>query len=262
MWKLGLRRNSSVQVTELTDYQAFSPVVRIGTPLHHPLSPPPLGHTRLRERGMGGPQFRRRVRHCGTLGIYMYFVVQVIYLTLHAVFEWCVLLPQQGEALHGALQGQLRVTVLVSSVIVSLWRGVWGWIQVEKAELWCWSLCLIILIALTYSSFKVPWFAYFWNFPRQIETEIYDFTKSFLLKSTIQLEKAGKNTSTDMPWIIIFLCSFQIRNCTTKTTVFYLDYNLMRLCIKNFNGCDAIGSWDCDSASGEVGPRRTTVLEI
>jgi hypothetical protein len=50
----------------------------------------------------------------------MYFVVQVIYLTLHAVFERCVLLAQEGEALHGALQGQLRVVVLASSVISSL----------------------------------------------------------------------------------------------------------------------------------------------
>ncbi len=40
MWKLGLRRNSSVQVIELTDYQAFSPVVRIGTP--HSLTHCPL----------------------------------------------------------------------------------------------------------------------------------------------------------------------------------------------------------------------------
>ncbi len=43
----------------------------------------------------------------------MYFVDQVTYLTLHAVFEWCVLLTQEGEALHGTLQGQLRVTVLL-----------------------------------------------------------------------------------------------------------------------------------------------------
>jgi hypothetical protein len=46
--------------------------------------------------------------------------VQAIYLTLHAVFERCVLLTQEGEALHGTLQGQLRVAVLVSSVISSL----------------------------------------------------------------------------------------------------------------------------------------------
>ncbi len=55
--------------------QGFSPVVRIGT--HNPLTnwrvcpPPPLvpgGHTRLRE-GVGGSQFGRGDRHCGTLGI-------------------------------------------------------------------------------------------------------------------------------------------------------------------------------------------------
>jgi hypothetical protein len=45
----------------------------------------------------------------------MYFVDKDIYLTLHAVFERCVLLTQEGEALHGTLQGQLSVTVLLIS---------------------------------------------------------------------------------------------------------------------------------------------------
>ncbi len=50
----------------------------------HPLTrrrvctPPPLvpggGHTRLRERGWGSPNFDEGDRHCGTL-VYMYFVI-------------------------------------------------------------------------------------------------------------------------------------------------------------------------------------------
>jgi hypothetical protein len=38
--------------------------------------PPPLGHTRLRERGWGSPNSDRGDRHCGTL-VYLCFVITV-----------------------------------------------------------------------------------------------------------------------------------------------------------------------------------------
>jgi hypothetical protein len=56
---------------------AFSPVIRIGTPIPHPQASvsPPFGsgggtHLLVGE-GMGWSQFVRGDRHCGTLGTYV-----------------------------------------------------------------------------------------------------------------------------------------------------------------------------------------------